>query len=336
MGEREPFYSTESWKDRRFSAINTSTHAWSGGIATPGSSSSPSPSSVLPSSVTDGVVDKVLYHNLVEMIPLVETFMEQQQQQQHNKSFLRHASLIYTPTPCDMLKVRAFEPPFKGKKGRGQLFGDNQVDQNSHSNAMVAQLQAQMEQLELKLLEKDTQLQAAEISSRQADLLRLQASVEELQGQISMKEMEIQKAIHQLAKTQHEVASLHSLLEKAESDVEASSLTVAKVHEESQNLQCQVAAILLWMESISSCLDDQTADNVPGSLSTVAEPTMENKQADQKYASQMLELDAKRVELTRRKYLASLVAARHNPSDELLLLVAELRGQLQAYLLTSF
>lgn len=67
---------------------------------------------------------------------------------------------------------------------------------------MVAQLQAQMEQLELKLLEKDTQLQAAEISSRQADLLRLQASVEELQGQISMKEMEIQKAIHQLAKTQ--------------------------------------------------------------------------------------------------------------------------------------
>lgn len=332
MGEREPFYSTESWKDRRFSAIGASTHTWSGGIATPDSSSSPSPSSVLPSSVTDGVVDKVLYHNLVEMIPLVETFMEQQQQQQHNnKSFPRHASLIYTPTPCDTLK--ASDHPFKGKKGRGQLFGDNQVEQNSHSNAMVAQLQDQMEQLELKLLEKDSQLQAAESSSRQADLLHLKASVEELQGQISLKEMEIQKAIHQLSKTQHEVASLHSLLEKAESEVEESSLTVAKVHEESQNLQCQVAAILLWMESISSCLDDQTVDNEPGSLLTVTETTMENKKADQKHASQMLELDAKHVELTRRKYLASLVAARRNPSDELLLLVAELRGQLQAYLM---
>eukprot|EP00250_Pteridium_aquilinum_P019001 c24249_g2_i2 orf=1133-1744(-) len=195
---------------------------------------------------------------------------------------------------------------------------------------MVAQLQSQMEQLEQKLQEKDIQLQAAENSTQQADLLRLKASMEELQDQILLKEMEIQKAINQLSKTQHEVESLQSLLEKAELDVEASNLTVAKVNEESQSLQCQVAAFLLWMESISSCLDNDTEGDEPRSLSVIVEPTMESRQVDRKHVTQ---IDAKHVELTRRKYLASLIAARHNPSDELMLLVAELRGQLQAYLL---
>eukprot|EP00250_Pteridium_aquilinum_P019002 c24249_g2_i3 orf=1133-2308(-) len=365
IGEREPFYAKESWRDKNFNSIGSSTHTWNDGVSTPTSSSSPSLSSVLPASVADGVVDKVLYHNLVEMIPLVETFMEQQQQQQNNKSFLRHASLMYTPSPRDALK--ASEHSSKGKKGSSQLLRgkrggvkhcilwdnddsmcddkagvypdaiptlvfatDNQTDLNSHSNAMVAQLQSQMEQLEQKLQEKDIQLQAAENSTQQADLLRLKASMEELQDQILLKEMEIQKAINQLSKTQHEVESLQSLLEKAELDVEASNLTVAKVNEESQSLQCQVAAFLLWMESISSCLDNDTEGDEPRSLSVIVEPTMESRQVDRKHVTQ---IDAKHVELTRRKYLASLIAARHNPSDELMLLVAELRGQLQAYLL---
>jgi hypothetical protein len=45
-----------------------------------------------------------------------------------------------------------------------------------------------------------------------------------------------------------------------------------------------------------------------------------------------IERDRLQTELMRRKYLASLIVARHNTSDESMLLVAELRGQLQSYL----
>nr|DAD31547.1 TPA_asm: hypothetical protein HUJ06_010398 [Nelumbo nucifera] len=41
-------------------------------------------------------VDKVLYKNLVEMVPLVESLMDRRA----NTSFTRRASLVYTKTPC--------------------------------------------------------------------------------------------------------------------------------------------------------------------------------------------------------------------------------------------
>ena len=45
--------------------------------------------------------------------------------------------------------------------------------------------------------------------------------------------------------------------------------------------------------------------------------------------------DQSQMEQLKRKYLASIIVARHNPSDELILLVAELRGQLHSYLIKT-
>ncbi|KAI5081962.1 hypothetical protein GOP47_0001705 [Adiantum capillus-veneris] len=70
------------------------------------------------------------------------------------------------------------------KKGQGQRFQDNRVDQNS----IIAHLQDQMEQLEQKMLEKENQLQAVENRTRQAELMCLQSTVEGLQEQILLKE----------------------------------------------------------------------------------------------------------------------------------------------------
>ena len=47
-----------------------------------------------------------------------------------------------------------------------------------------------------------------------------------------------------------------------------------------------------------------------------------------------LEMD-KCVELMRRRYIACLIAAKENPSEELLLLTTQLRGQLQSYLIKT-
>ena len=41
------------------------------------------------------------------------------------------------------------------------------------------------------------------------------------------------------------------------------------------------------------------------------------------------------MELMRRRYIACLIAAKENPSEELLLLTTQLRGQLQSYLIKT-
>ncbi|KAI5077662.1 hypothetical protein GOP47_0007486 [Adiantum capillus-veneris] len=201
-------------------------------------------------------------------------------------------SIIASPAP----HPGASEYGLRPKKGQGQLFQDNRVDQNS----IIAHLQDQMEQLEQKMLEKENQLQAVESSIGQAELLRLQSTVEGLQEQILLKQSEMERTINQLSGTQHELESLQCLLEKVESDAKANS-HAEKVYEELQSLQCQSR-------------------------------TMAN---GQKYQSKALDVDGISVELTRRKYSAAIMVAKHNPTDELLVLVAELRGQLQASLLLS-
>ncbi|KAI5073671.1 hypothetical protein GOP47_0011684 [Adiantum capillus-veneris] len=83
---------------------------------------------------------------------------------------------------------------------------------------------------------------------------------------------------------------------------------------------------------IASCLSNDSADEELEDLLKNAESTMAN---GQKYQLKALDVDGMSVELSRRKYLLVIIAAKHNPTDELLVLVAELRGQLQASLLLS-
>ncbi|KAI5072075.1 hypothetical protein GOP47_0012181, partial [Adiantum capillus-veneris] len=74
ISPNNPFYGADIWKDRHFSGLATSSHTWSECSTTSASSSSPSLSFGLP---PDSSVDKVLFHNLVEIILFVETFMVQ-------------------------------------------------------------------------------------------------------------------------------------------------------------------------------------------------------------------------------------------------------------------
>ncbi|KAH7435897.1 hypothetical protein KP509_06G083000 [Ceratopteris richardii] len=227
--------------------------------------------------------------------------------------------------------VQASEQAFRTKKGNGHLYHGNQLDQNT---PMISQLKEQMEQLERKLLEKDIQMQGIEASTRQAVLLQFRAREEEFKEQISRKEMEIEKILNRMSGTQHEVEGLRQLLEKAESDVEASNMNVLELQKESHNLQCQVAASLLWMESIASQLDNELADEELDKLIGNSDPATVNGRGGGIWTLEAL-VDDMSTELSRRKYLASLIAAKRNPTVEMLLLAAELRDQLKASVLQS-
>ncbi|PKA59818.1 hypothetical protein AXF42_Ash011943 [Apostasia shenzhenica] len=69
-------------------------------------SSSPPPnppsSTVSGNDCAAGNVDRVLFKNLVEMVPLVESLMDKRA----NSSFTRRASMVYTPAPSQMKKIK--------------------------------------------------------------------------------------------------------------------------------------------------------------------------------------------------------------------------------------
>lgn len=60
-------------------------------------------------------VDPALYRNLVEMIPLMESFMEQQGAR--TSMFGHQASMIYTPAPLRESLYKPYESPMKVRKG---------------------------------------------------------------------------------------------------------------------------------------------------------------------------------------------------------------------------
>eukprot|EP00250_Pteridium_aquilinum_P008677 c18126_g1_i1 orf=772-1788(+) len=256
-------------------------------------------------------VDKLFYRNLVGMIPLVESFM---QDQQTTKSFPRHASLVYTPTPSREAWPfkKAVDHSPKGKPGRGQLVpskrgelkdsslwdnAENMLhdDQNLYTeeipmlpypsnhranraavptSAENIQLRKKVQQLEQKLSEKECQLQVAEKTTQQIHL-QLNATVERLQSQIQQKEQAIQNVQNQLFERQLEVVSLQSLVKKSEVNMQASSMRAAGLEEEFAGLRCQVGSLLLLIQSYISDFEEEPQRAVEEQQPAIEESVVE-------------------------------------------------------------
>lgn len=289
---------------------------------------------------------------------------------QGSKTFPRHAPLIFTTAPsCDTWPLKkADEHHFKGKDnhghpGRGKrgdlidgLFWDNaenmlpinqgtcpeeilmvsfpidhQSDQTAVSKAETQELQHQVEQLEKKLQEKVSQVQGAECAQK-TEVIKLQAKVEELQKQVWEKEHDIKKGQDQLSEKQQELVGLCTLLKKAEVAVQASNMKAANMEYKLHGLGCYVATLFSQMQDTLSSYDDEQVFELENS--TISAGLSEDMRGmDSLTTSQAHQLDTQHLELTRRKYLAALIAARENPGEGLLYLIAELRSELQAFVM---
>eukprot|EP01018_Ginkgo_biloba_P024425 Gb_13301 [translate_table: standard] len=370
----------ESWKDvKGFGGVQDlcySTTGWSSG-----------PSSPSASSQTSGQVDKVLYKNLVEMVPLVQSLMDHRV----NKSFSHRASLIYTPTPSrDRSSKKMSEQ--KGKKTLQTTCATKRTERNNgllseHCNninmenqehipdelsicssrlsepegqqtsngekaetvsnvngAELFQLQSQIEALEKKLVEKDELLKSAENSVSQLDSMRVK--VEELQLQIQQKDSLIQSAHIQLSQKKNELANLQAHLKKAEDDAKASNQKVKKVEEDLDGLQRQIAAFISFFEIAEQKAASSTSQGIKSSEDVEIDPNFSIQDSDanclyketvedENYAisSELDRAEVEEIEHARRMYLAAVIAAKNNPGEESLSLAADLRVQLQQFLL---
>ncbi|KAG8484718.1 hypothetical protein CXB51_023898 [Gossypium anomalum] len=196
-----------------------------------------------------GDVDRVLYKDLVEMIPLVQSLIERKA----NSSFTRRGSMIYTKTPSrESLSRKTTDV-----KGRNAGLAipvkkkNDQVDKNGDSlpifssrdliaekeNEELIALRGQVEDLQKKLLEKEDLLKSAEISKNhindvQAELEQLNRHAAEqdslikvnLRGLYSFIVIFVIKLADKqatLEKTQWEAMTSKQKLEKLQNDIDS-------------------------------------------------------------------------------------------------------------------
>ncbi|KAH9615636.1 hypothetical protein KSS87_012666 [Heliosperma pusillum] len=142
-------------------------------------------------------VDRDLYNDLVQMVPLVQSLIERKA----SSSFTRRGSMIYTKTPSRDSKKNGAKST-NGKKNRdneqGKESKNDQDGVSDNSSTFAANMAAekdreeltalreQLEDLHQKLLEKDELLKATEVSKNQ--ISSVQSQIDELKRSATEKD----------------------------------------------------------------------------------------------------------------------------------------------------
>ncbi|KAK9095245.1 hypothetical protein Scep_026714 [Stephania cephalantha] len=275
--------------------------------------------------------DKVLYKNLVEMVPLVQSLMDQERRV--NASYTRRASLIYTKTPSRESHLKKGET--KGRKGAQSIptkkRGDGDEFSHSTLRASVAEkdkemasLQEQVDYLQNKLLEKDELLKSADASINQ--MHSLDTKLEELKRQVAEKETLIKSINLQLSDAKIKLADRQAALEKSRWEAATSSRKVEKLQEEIDSMHQEVSAFMLLLETLASN-DSSTYTEDFDVASYGLDPIP--------YIDEMDETMMQQMEEAREAYIAAIAIAKENQDEESLAIAAEARLRLQAFVLNQ-
>ncbi|XP_043715695.1 protein MICROTUBULE BINDING PROTEIN 2C isoform X2 [Telopea speciosissima] len=283
----------------------------------------------------NGNVDRVLYKNLVEMVPLIESLMDRRA----NTSFTRRASLVYTKTPSR-------EPSKKESKGRKaaqsiptrkqrdtedkdpskntspdgfSLFSSKALALEKDSEDLIV-LQKQVEDLQKKLLEKD-ELLKSEVSSKN-QMTEAHAKIEEQRRLIAEKDSLIKSAHSQLSDAKIKLADKQAALEKLQWQAMTSNQKVEKLQEELDSKEGEVSSFMLLFEGLTT--NDSSAyaedyDISPYYLDPL--PPIDD----------MDDMEMQKMEEAREAYIATVHAAKENQDEESLAAAAEARFRLQSF-----
>ncbi|XP_065036869.1 protein MICROTUBULE BINDING PROTEIN 2C-like isoform X2 [Musa acuminata AAA Group] len=286
-------------------------------------------------------VDRVLYKNLVDMVPLVESLMDRRP----NPSFKRRASLVYTPTPSHPRKVvdhngriTAQTCSFKKRSDHGNNGPNKESDKLDgasgffSSSALTAEdvqknveelklLQEQLDDLHKKLLEKDEALKSLKDSLNEMNVAN--ATVNELKEQLMEKDSLITNANLQLTNTKNRLDERQAALEKLEMEVTESNKKVEELQGILDSTSFEIAAFTKLFDELSNTCPDACLDDNNTSQPMDMFP----------YIDDIDENGMQKMEEARIAYVAAVATAKENPSEESIAAAAEARVHLQAYLL---
>jgi ribosomal protein L29 len=245
---------------------------------------------------------------------------------------------IAQDSPCQIQEIEDLKQQLREK--------DSQIEEIAYKKSQnTQQLQTELEELKQKLYDSDRVLEQAvkrsnaEIAiskaSRDRDVKELEAQVEELQQELWEENRLVQAAQLELTDKEHELEKIQSLLEQFEMDMIERDSQAENIAAEVNELRSQVLKLRFQLDVVdtSSTMDaiqsDWATDDENNQLVCLTGQEMEQLIPPM---SRDTREQKEKIDLSRRQYLAAIIAAREVSSEELLVLVGELRKQLQAFL----
>ncbi|OMO72712.1 hypothetical protein COLO4_27496 [Corchorus olitorius] len=271
-------------------------------------------SSLANSAPGNGNVDRVLYNDLVEMIPLVQ-------------------SLI----PTDIKGRNAAQSiPVRKKKDQIDKNGSNNDDGDAFSifssrslscekeNEELVALREQVEDLQRKLLEKDELLKSTEISKNQIN--DVYAELDKFKQQAAEKDSIFKSIQLQLSDAKIKLADKQAALEKTQWEAMTSKQNVEKLQNDIDSMQGEFSSFMLLLNGLTknkASTQAEDYDITPYHLDHLP------------YIDYIDEKETKKMEEARQAYVAALAVAKERQDEESLAAAARARSYLQSFLFRS-
>ncbi|KAJ8752244.1 hypothetical protein K2173_003880 [Erythroxylum novogranatense] len=314
---------------------------------TAGDDSSPTHSQLAVSAAASGSrVDPVLYNDLVQMFPLVESLIDRKV----NNSFTRRGSMIYTKTPTrQSLSRKMIDPrgrnaaqsmPMKKKKDPGDKEQGKYVSNNQDGDGFsiyssknlgtekdmeeLVMLREQVEDMRKKLLEKDELLKSAEVLKSQMNSVH--AKFNELKQETEEKNSLIEATQLQLYDTRIKLADKQAALEKTQWEAMTSNKRAEKLQEELNFAQGGISSLMMLFDELTK-----------NDSATVAED-YDVKPYCLDYLQDLDDLDDMqmiKMEEARQAYIAAIAALTEKRDEESLAAANFARLHLQSFVFRS-
>ncbi|GER51807.1 movement protein binding protein 2C [Striga asiatica] len=272
-----------------------------------------------------GNVDRVLFNDLVEMVPLVQSLIDRKA----NSSFTRRGSMIYTKTPSreSLYKRTAGRSATVATKMNGDSIQDGCADNltNLSSKNMLSEkdreelmtLRDQMEDLKKQLSEKEEHLKSLESSKR--ELAAIQTKLDEVRNEAAEKDSMIKSSQLQLSDVKIKLADERAAVEKLQWESTTSKEKVKKLQEDLDRVEGEISSFMLLLQGLAnkdfpSSGGDYDYDPYP---------------FDQNYELNN-EIDMQKLEAAREAYIAAVAAAKEKQDEASISAAANARLHLQS------
>ncbi|KAL3529390.1 hypothetical protein ACH5RR_008712 [Cinchona calisaya] len=292
--------------------------------------------SSLSNAASAGNLDPVLFNDLVEMVPLVQSLIDRKA----NSSFTRRGSMIYTKTPSreslarktTELKARNGVQSIPTKRNKDHRINQEGIADNSSmlssrlsstekDTEELMALREQVVDLQRKLLEKDELLKSAEISKTE-----IQARLNELKSKAAEKDSLLSSTQIQLSDIKIKLADRQATVEKLQWEAMTSNQSVEKLQKDLQVVQGEISSFMLVFEALgrnSSILPDEDYD----AISCASDHILD--------LDDLEEIQMQKLEVAREVYAAAVAAAKEKQDDESIAAAVTARIHLQSFFMRT-
>ncbi|KAL7598606.1 protein MICROTUBULE BINDING PROTEIN 2C [Lactuca sativa] len=283
-----------------------------------------------------GNVDRLLFNDLVEIVPLVQSLIDRKA----TSSYTRRGSMIYTKTPSresmsykmtDAKGRNAQSIPGKKRRENG---GGNEQDGGADgfsmfsSNAILTkereeltELREKVEHLQKQLLEKDEILKSAEASKNEINSVH--NTLDQMKNQLAEKDLLLRSTQAQLADLKIKLADKQAAVERLQWEATTSNNKVEKLQKDLNAFQGEMSSYTLLFESLSNdnyTLSDQEYDDIT---------------PDDAHLPEIDDMDISKMEEAQEAYMASIASAKEKQDEESIAMAANARLHLQSFVLRS-